>query len=121
MKDLKRKLIAALGAVTLAVTSAVSASASPTADYLIQSERDNARLLKTVANNDPYLNITLDNGGLSTSGLKFTLKKDGKAIATLNGGMSKVTITDNTMKEWCEIRVADGKEGWLPTKDLEVI
>jgi len=97
MKDLKRKLIAALGAVTLTVTSAVSASASPTVDYLIPSEMENARLIKTMANNDPYLNITLDNGGLSTSGLKFTLKKDGKAIATMNGGMSKATITDKSL------------------------
>ena len=28
---------------------------------------------------------------------------------------------DDTMNDWKEIRVADGKEGWLQTKDIEVI
>jgi SH3-like domain-containing protein len=32
-----------------------------------------------------------------------------------------VTITDDSMNDWKEIRVADGKEGWLQTKDIEII
>lgn len=52
--------------------------------------------------------------------VKSTPAHNGTDLFILHEG-TKVTITDNTMKEWCEIRVADGKEGWLPTKDLEVI
>ena len=52
--------------------------------------------------------------------VKSTPANNGTDLFILHEG-TKVTITDNSMKEWCEIRVADGKEGWLPTKDLEVI
>ena len=52
--------------------------------------------------------------------VKSTPASNGTDLFILHEG-TKVTITDNSMKEWCEIRVADGKEGWLPTKDLEVI
>ena len=52
--------------------------------------------------------------------VKSTPANNGTDLFILHEG-TKVTITDNTMKEWCEIRVADGKEGWLPTKDLEII
>ena len=56
----------------------------------------------------------------SAATVKSTPANNGTDLFILHEG-TKVTITDNTMKEWCEIRVADGKEGWLPTKDLEVI
>lgn len=56
----------------------------------------------------------------SAVNVKSTPASNGTDLFILHEG-TKVTITDATMKEWCEIRVADGKEGWLPTKDLEVI
>ena len=56
----------------------------------------------------------------SAVNVKSTPAHNGTDLFILHEG-TKVTITDNTMKEWREIRVADGKEGWLPTKDLEVI
>lgn len=56
----------------------------------------------------------------SAATVKSTPANNGTDLFILHEG-TKVTITDNTMKEWREIRVADGKEGWLPTKDLEVI
>ena len=34
---------------------------------------------------------------------------------------TKVIITDGSMKGWKEIRIADGKEGWIETTKLEEI
>ena len=34
---------------------------------------------------------------------------------------TRVTITDRSMRDWREVRVGDGKQGWLETKDLEEI
>lgn len=34
---------------------------------------------------------------------------------------TRVDITDNSMKEWSGVRLADGREGWLPTSQLEHI
>ena len=52
--------------------------------------------------------------------MKSTPAQNGTDLFILHEG-TKVNITDDSMKDWREIRVADGKEGWLPTKDLEVI
>ena len=56
----------------------------------------------------------------SAVNVKSTPASNGTDLFILHEG-TKVTITDATMKEWREIRVADGKEGWLQTKDLEII
>ena len=34
---------------------------------------------------------------------------------------TKVEITDGSMRDWKEIRVADGKEGWIETSKIEII
>ena len=34
---------------------------------------------------------------------------------------TRVDITDDTMNDWKGIRLADGKEGWILTKQLEKI
>ena len=56
----------------------------------------------------------------SAVNVKSTPANNGTDLFILHEG-TKVTITDDSMKDWREIRVADGKEGWLPTKDIEVI
>lgn len=56
----------------------------------------------------------------SAVSVKSTPAANGTDLFILHEG-TKVTITDATMKEWREIRVADGKEGWLQTKDMEII
>ena len=56
----------------------------------------------------------------SAVNVKSTPSKNGTDLFILHEG-TKVTITDATMKEWKEIRVADGKEGWLETSEIEVI
>ena len=33
---------------------------------------------------------------------------------------TKVTIT-NTLNEWCEIVIADGKKGWIESRTIEAI
>lgn len=52
--------------------------------------------------------------------IKSTPNASGTDLFVLHEG-SKVTILDTTMKDWCEIRIADGKTGWMPVRAMEVI
>ena len=52
--------------------------------------------------------------------VKSTPAKNGTDLFILHEG-TRVTITDGTMKGWKQVRVADGKEGWLETSQIEVI
>ena len=52
--------------------------------------------------------------------VKSTPAKNGTDLFILHEG-TKVTIMDGSMRDWKEIRMADGKEGWLETKQIEVI
>ena len=52
--------------------------------------------------------------------VKSTPAKNGIDLFILHEG-TKVTIIDASMKEWKEIRLADGKEGWIETRKMEVI
>ena len=52
--------------------------------------------------------------------VKSTPAKNGVDLFILHEG-TKVTIIDASMKEWKEIRLADGKEGWIETRQMEAI
>lgn len=52
--------------------------------------------------------------------VKSTPAENGTDLFILHEG-TKVTIVDNSMRDWKEIRVADGKQGWLETKQIENI
>ncbi len=52
--------------------------------------------------------------------VKSTPATNGTDLFVLHEG-TKVTITDGSMKGWKEIRIADGKEGWIESKQLEEI
>ncbi len=52
--------------------------------------------------------------------VKSTPDKKGTDLFILHEG-TKVTITDASMKEWKGVRLADGKEGWIETKQIELI
>ncbi len=52
--------------------------------------------------------------------VKSTPTKSGTDLFILHEG-TKVEIIDDTMKDWKEVRVADGKEGWLETSVIELI
>ena len=52
--------------------------------------------------------------------IKSTPDETGTDLFVLHEG-TKVYIEDNTMKEWKEIRLEDGKKGWIQTKNIEVI
>ena len=52
--------------------------------------------------------------------VKSTPAANGTDLFILHEG-TKVTITDGSMKDWKEIRIADGKEGWIETKLIKVI
>ncbi|MCR5579755.1 MAG: BatD family protein [Prevotella sp.] len=52
--------------------------------------------------------------------VKSTPAQQGTDLFILHEG-TKVTITDSSMKDWKEIRLADGKEGWIETSKIELI
>ena len=52
--------------------------------------------------------------------VKSTPASNGTDLFVLHEG-TKVTITDGSMAGWKEIRIADGKEGWIESKQLEEI
>ena len=52
--------------------------------------------------------------------VRSTPSDNGTSLFILHEG-SKVNIKDNSMKEWKEIRLNDGKVGWVPTSTIEII
>ena len=52
--------------------------------------------------------------------VKSTPSTSGTDLFILHEG-TRVDIEDNTMNEWMEIRMNDGKEGWIHKSDAEVI
>ena len=52
--------------------------------------------------------------------VKSTPTLQGTDLFILHEG-TKVNIVDDTMSDWKEIRVPDGKQGWVETKQIEVI
>ena len=52
--------------------------------------------------------------------VKSTPAKQGTDLFILHEG-TKVDITDGTMRQWKRIRVADGKEGWIESSQMEII
>ena len=52
--------------------------------------------------------------------VKSTPANNGTDLFILHEG-TKVTVTDGQMKDWKQVRVADGKEGWVETSQIEVI
>ena len=56
----------------------------------------------------------------SAATVKSTPSKQGTDLFILHEG-TKVEITDGAMQQWKRIRLADGKEGWLETSQIEII
>ncbi len=52
--------------------------------------------------------------------VRSTPSESGTSLFILHEGR-KVSIKDNSMKEWKEIRLEDGKVGWIPASAIEVI
>lgn len=52
--------------------------------------------------------------------VRSTPSENGTSLFVLHEG-HKVTIKDNSMREWKEIQLEDGKVGWILTSTLEVI
>ena len=52
--------------------------------------------------------------------IKSAPSQGGKDIFLLHEG-TKVSITDDTMNEWKEIRLSDGKIGWIEADKMEII
>ena len=52
--------------------------------------------------------------------VKSTPDKKGTDLFILHEG-TKVSITDASMRDWKEVRLADGKEGWIESRQIEQI
>ncbi len=52
--------------------------------------------------------------------VKSTPAQNGTDLFILHEG-TKVTVIDDTMDGWREVRVPDGKQGWVETSQIEVI
>ena len=52
--------------------------------------------------------------------VKSTPADNGNDLFVLHEG-SKVEILDSSLKEWCEVSIADGKVGWIPKKSYDLI
>lgn len=52
--------------------------------------------------------------------VRSTPSESGTSLFILHEG-KKLSIKDNSMKEWKEIRLEDGKVGWVPASAIEVI
>lgn len=52
--------------------------------------------------------------------VRSTPSESGVGLFILHEGC-KVEIKDNSMREWKEIRLEDGKVGWVPTSAIEGI
>ncbi len=52
--------------------------------------------------------------------VRSTPSESGTSLFVLHEG-HKIEIKDNSMREWNEIRLEDGKVGWVPTSALEII
>ncbi len=52
--------------------------------------------------------------------VKSTPADNGNDLFVLHEG-SKVEILDSSLKEWCEVSIADGKQGWIQKKSFDLI
>lgn len=52
--------------------------------------------------------------------VKSTPAESGNDLFVIHEG-TNVEILDNSLKNWCEIKIADGKLGWIPANSFEVI
>lgn len=52
--------------------------------------------------------------------VKSTPSESGNDLFVIHEG-TRVEVTDNSLKEWCEVKIADGKIGWIQKKTFELI
>lgn len=52
--------------------------------------------------------------------VKSTPAQNGTDLFILHEG-TKVSVLDNSIGDWCEIRVPDGKQGWVEVTQIEII
>ena len=52
--------------------------------------------------------------------VRSTPSESGNELFVLHEG-TRVEIRDDSMKDWCEVQIADGKVGWVARKVMETI
>jgi uncharacterized protein YgiM (DUF1202 family) len=56
----------------------------------------------------------------SATNVKSTPASNGTDLFILHEG-TKVIVIDDSMRDWKEVKVSDGKQGWIETKHIEMI
>ncbi|KAA6336416.1 hypothetical protein EZS27_015428 [termite gut metagenome] len=79
-------------------------------------------LVNVFASQQKKLSLNRDKAIVVSPGVtvRNTPSDSGTSLFVLHEG-SKVIISDGSMKEWKRIRLEDGKVGWVPTSDIEII
>ena len=79
-------------------------------------------LSNVCASQQKHFKLTHTSGIISSPAVtvKSTPAENGNDLFVLHEG-SKVEILDNSLKEWCEVSIADGKQGWIPKKSFDLI
>ncbi len=70
-----------------------------------------------------YRNIVSVKSAIVTSesvNVKSSPSENSLDLFEIHSG-TRLTILDNSMKEWCEVRYEDEKEGWIEKKSIEMI
>ncbi len=57
---------------------------------------------------------------VQSTSVRSTPDQGGKPLFDLHAG-TRVEIKDNSLKNWCEVELADGKKGWIVRSAIEVI
>ena len=70
--------------------------------YMVQHNRDFAIIMVTQTN------------------INSSPSVDATCLFVLHGGV-KVQISDDSLLDWCEVKLADGRQGWIEKNKLEII
>ena len=92
-------------------------------------DRDKAQLcLNELPKEWQNIDVLVNNAGLALGleplspsvTVRSTPSDEGTSLFVIHEGR-KVSIKDNSMKEWKEITIEDGKVGWIPVSAIEII
>ena len=118
-------LILTVTVLSMVLMGAVYDTSRKDIDIIMSDDFSGIDTVKTVTTNKAVVADVLAEAGIELSGTEVVEPllsddvSDGDKIYVYSG--RKVTIKDNTMKDWKEIQLEDGNAGWVPTSVIEVI
>lgn len=80
-------------------------------------------IISNLAAIQQYYNATNSNHAIVVAEAVFVKSSPSESSMNLfeiHSG-TRLTLLDTSMKEWCEVKYEDGKEGWIEKKSIEII